>query len=259
MFNLSGYDDYNLLLFLTSPPLWILEQYTTFLGRYMSEETIIVVMRVVALIFWGYFGLLIDITFFPTRRAKLKQYFKILTIAILLLTILFILFYMQQNSEKQIKTIISNPEQYSDANVQQAIRKAVGEGYAEQHLSQLEAILQTTDDRGVLASTMSALAKIGTPEAILLIMQTYRDPLDILIHLQMNEPTIITMLDMKQSQDMIEGGIEAASLLNFESFVEPLRKLSESYPDEKVAQRAQEVLQQILLDPQHNNPKFYTD
>jgi hypothetical protein len=75
----------------------------------------------------------------------------------------------------------------------------------------------------------------------------------------MNEHTIISMLDVNQPEDMISAGIEAAKLLKFGSFMQPLSKIKDNNLSKETQERAAKVLKQISQKPQKNNPKFNID
>lgn len=52
-FNINGYDDKNLILFITSPPFWIIEQYGV---------VPIKVIYIVTIVIWLLIGILLDLT-----------------------------------------------------------------------------------------------------------------------------------------------------------------------------------------------------
>jgi predicted PurR-regulated permease PerM len=259
VFNLSGFDDKNLLLYITGPPLWFLEDYSSFIRRFVSAQLMMSLFCVVHVLFWCCVGMAIDSIVHRSIRKKLLRYLSIIAIAACVIIIVSVGFYNAQNSEKQISTILKHPDKFNQHSVQLAVVKAAKEGYVENYIAEMESILETTNEKETRGSTLYALGLIGTPESLASLMHYVQDPLDVLYVLQMNEQTIISMLNINQTRRITEAGIDAARLLGFTSFVDPLQRLSDSHPDHDIQKMAEEVMQLILQNPQHNNPKFYTD
>lgn len=67
------------------------------------------------------------------------------------------------------------------------------------------------------------------------------------------------MLDLNQPPDIIDAGIEAAKLLGFSSFIQPLNLLIFNHPNEAIQEKADKVIQQIKINPQINDPKYSID
>jgi hypothetical protein len=61
LYNVMGFDDKNLLLFFTTPPFWLLEDFTPQLKLFFVNENIFrVFLYLVNIAFWFLFGLLLD-------------------------------------------------------------------------------------------------------------------------------------------------------------------------------------------------------
>ena len=56
----TRFDDKNLLLYFTSPPLWILEDYSYLLRELFGESLMFTILRGVNILFWFTVGFLID-------------------------------------------------------------------------------------------------------------------------------------------------------------------------------------------------------
>jgi len=67
--NLLGYDDKNLLLFFTSPPFWITEEHWFVVTFTHPANIPLIVVFIGTLIFWYFFGRLID---FVIKKIKRK-------------------------------------------------------------------------------------------------------------------------------------------------------------------------------------------
>ncbi len=61
IFNFLGYDDKNLLLFITSPPLMTLEDYSPLIRTYIPWEMVnLLFWYVLSIMFWFLFGWVVD-------------------------------------------------------------------------------------------------------------------------------------------------------------------------------------------------------
>lgn len=260
LFNLTGYDDKNLLLFITSPILWFLEGYSSFFKRFISHQSLMWLFYFLNVYFWCCIGLFIDSIVHASKKQKFKAYLiKIGSVSFIFLLI-FVMFYTYHNSEKEISNILKHPDEYNEHTVQIAVMKSAEEGYGDTYIDEMEMILQKTNSKGVFISTVSALGRIGTPQSIKAIVENYKgDPINISYSLARNENTIISMLELNQSEDMINAGIKAAEFLGFSSFIQPLSNIENNYPIKEIQERAATVLQQIYLNPKKNNPKFNID
>lgn len=68
LFNVFGYDDKNILLFLTSPVFWLLES-RSFLGTWLDSFHVpLFLIYILTLISWFLIGLLIDVIFRRSSR-----------------------------------------------------------------------------------------------------------------------------------------------------------------------------------------------
>lgn len=68
LFNVFGYDDKNILLFLTSPVFWLLES-QSFLGTWLDSFHVpLFLIYILTLISWFLIGLLIDVIFRRSSR-----------------------------------------------------------------------------------------------------------------------------------------------------------------------------------------------
>lgn len=83
-------------------------------------------------------------------------------------------------------------------------------------------ILQTTKNEKIYKSTIYSLGLVGTPNSIEALVEHCKVPEDISFALPMNEKTIISMIKVNQPQNLVKAGIEAAKLLGFGTFVQPL-------------------------------------
>ncbi len=259
LFNLFGYDDKNLLLFLTSPILLALEDYSSFFKRFISHQMLIWLFYLLNVFFWYCIGLIIDSIVHPSKRKKMLISLSRIGIVSCVIILISVAFYTFQNSEKEISNILKHPDKYNEQSVQIAVIKSAEDGYGDKYVDEMAAILQTTNSREVSNSTIYALGIIGTPNSIKVIIENHNDS-DVLIYsLQMNENTIISMINVKQPQNMINAGIEATKLLNFSSFIQPLSNIKNNYPNKETQEKAAKALQQISQNPQKNNPKFNID
>jgi hypothetical protein len=263
LFNLSGYDDKNLLLFLTSPILMALEDYSSFFRRYISDQMLIWVFYLLNVFFWCCIGLTIDSIVHSSKRKKFIVYFTRIGIVSCVILLISVIFYTHQNSEKVTSKILKNPEKYNEQSVQIAVIKSAKDGYGNKYVDDMAAILQSINSEEAYNSTRNsttyALGIIGTPNSIKALVEQDNVPSDISYALRMNENTILSMLDVNQPQDMINAGIKAAKLLGFSSFIQPLSHIKIHYPNKETQERASKVLQQISQNPKENNPKFNID
>lgn len=259
LFNLSGHDDKNLLLFLTSPILWFLEDYSSFLMRFISQQELIWIYYFLNVFFWSSIGWLIDSYIHRKIRKKILTYLARIGIGCLLIIGISVVFYNTQNSEKAISNIIKNPDQYNEQSVRIAVVRSAKEGYGDQYIEEMVSIIQTTKSRNVFASTIYALGLIGTPNSIKALIESVTDPKDIRHVLPRNEQTIITMLEIDQSTPMINAGIEAAQILKFTTFVQPLNLIMKLHANSETQDKAAKVIQLINQNPQQNNPKWQID
>ncbi|MDQ0878825.1 hypothetical protein QFZ77_007484 [Paenibacillus sp. V4I3] len=259
LYNLSGYDDKNLLLFMTSPLLLVLEDYSSFFKRFLSYQMLIWLFYFLNVFFWCCIGLIIDSIIHSTKRKKILIYLSRIGIVSCAIILISVLFYSFQNSEKEISNILKHPDKYNEQSIRIAVVKSAKEGYGEQYVDEMATILQTTNSQEIYGSTIYALGIIGTPNSIKVIVENQNDSDIISYSLQMNENIIISMLDVNQPQNMINAGIQAAKLLEFSSFIQPLSNIKNNYPNNEVQARAAKVLKQISENPKKNNPKFNID
>ncbi len=260
LFNLAGYNDKNLLLFFTSPILWFLEDYSSFLMRFISYQSLIWLDYFLNIYFWCYVGLFIDSIVHASKRKKIKVYLIRIGIISFVFFLLSVMFYTFHNTEKAISNILRHPDKYNEQTVLLAVNKSAEEGYEDKYIDEMEMILQKTKSKDVFISVVSVLGRIGTPQSIKMIIENYNgDPTTISYSLASNENTVISMLDLNQSQDMISAGIEAAKFLGFSSFIQPLRNIENNHPNKEIQEKASAVLQQLNLNPKKNNPKFNID
>lgn len=258
LFNLFGYDDKNLLLFITSPILLALEDYSSFFKRFISYQMLIWLFYFLNVFFWYCIGLSIDSIVHPSERKKLLISLSRMGIVSCVIILISVAFYTFQNSEKEISNILKHPDKYNEQSVQIAVVKSAKDGYGDKYVDEMATILQTTNNKEVSNSTIYALGIIRTPNSIKVIIENHNDSDVLISSLQMNENTIISMLDVKQPQNMINAGIEATKLLKFSSFIQPLSNIKNNYPNKETQERAAKALQQISQNPQKNNPKFNT-
>jgi hypothetical protein len=242
-----------------------LEGYSTFLKRFISDQMVIWLFYLLNLFFWYCIGLMIDSIVHSSKRRKLFQYLTRIGIVSCSILLISVIFYIFQNSEKEISNILKNPDKYNEHSVQIAVVKSAKEGYGYKYINEMKTILQSLNSEEVYNSTRNstiyALGLIGTPNSIKVLVENHYDHEDtshstIMGALQMNENTIISMLDVNQPQAMINAGIEAAKLLEFSSFIQPLSNIKNNYPDKETQERAAKALQQISQNPKENNPKF---
>lgn len=258
LFNLFGYDDKNLLLFITSPILLALEDYSSFFKRFISYQMLIWLFYFLNVFFWYCIGLSIDSIVHLSERKKLLISLSRIGIVSCVIILISVAFYTFQNLEKEISNILKHPDKYNEHSVQIAVVKSAKDGYGDKYVDEMATILQTTNNKEVSNSTIYALGIIRTPNSIKVIIENHNDSDVLISSLQMNENTIISMLDVKQPQNMINAGIEATKLLKFSSFIQPLSNIKNNYPNKETQERAAKALQQISQNPQKNNPKFNT-
>lgn len=259
LFNLYGYDDKNLLLFMTSPILLVLEDYSSFFRRFISYQTLIWLFYLLNVFFWCCIGLIIDSIIHATKRKEIIVFLTRIGIVSSVIILISVMFYSFQNSEKEISNILNHPDKYNDQSIRIAVTKSAKEGYGDKYVDEMAMILQTTNSREIYSSTIYALGIIGTPNSIKVIVENNKD-YDILSYaLQTNEDIILSMLNLNQPQNIINAGIEAAKLLEFSSFIQSLSNIKNNYPNNEIQTRAAEVLKQISENPKRNNPKFNID
>ena len=68
LFNLSGYDDMNILLFFTSLPMWVTEWHVFAEHLVHPGDIPIAILYTSTIIFWFFFGWLVDIAIAKWRR-----------------------------------------------------------------------------------------------------------------------------------------------------------------------------------------------
>src|SRR5690554_616443 len=112
--NMTGYDDKNLLLFLTSPPLLFLDDYSSFLKRFFSELTLIWIFYLLHVWFWCCIGLVTDSIVHRSLRKKLLKYVTRIGVFFCILVLISVIFYTFQNSENTIAHILKNPDQHNE-------------------------------------------------------------------------------------------------------------------------------------------------
>lgn len=259
LFNGSGADDKNLLLYFTTPALWFLNDHISFIQRFLSEQMLMGFFYCLSLLSWYFLGLLVDTFVHSSKRKKLLSLLLRTGSAFGVILVISVIFYTVQNTETKIRHIIQNPNQYNEQSVQYAVVKLAQEEYGGQYIEELAMLLQSTNSGKVYRSTIYVLGTIGTPASVQAIMEHYKDKDDVHYALVTNENTIIAMLDPSQSESTIAAGIEATALLGFDSFLTPLSKIVNEYPSTAIQKRAAEALEQIRLDPKNNNPKFNID
>ena len=259
LFNLTGADDKNLLLYITNPILWFLEDFSPFLKRFISDQMLSWLFYFLSLFFWCCIGLLIDTLIHTSKRKILLSYLSRIGVASCAIILISAIFYTVQSTEKQISNILKNPDKYNEQSVRIAVVKSAKEGYGGKYIEEMATILQTTSNEEIYGSTIYALGIIGTPAAVKALMEHYNDPENIIYALKMNESTIISMLDKIQPQSIITAGIEATKLLGFDSFINPLSNIINEYQNTEIQERAAEAREQISQNPQKNNPKFNID
>lgn len=174
LYNLSGYDDKNLLLFMTSPLLLVLEDYSSFFKRFLSYQMLIWLFYFLNVFFWCCIGLIIDSIIHSTKRKKILIYLFRIGIVSCAIILISVLFYSFQNSEKVISNILKHPDKYNEQSIRIAVVKSAKEGYGEQYVDEMATILQTTNSREIYGSTIYALGIIGTPNSIKFIVENQK-------------------------------------------------------------------------------------
>lgn len=259
IYNLSGFDDKNLLLSITSPVLWLLEDYSSFLKRFISEQLLMCLFYFLSVFSWCCIGLLIDAIFHSSNRKKILLFLSRIGIASCVIILISVIFYTVQNSEKQISNILKNPDKYNEQSVRIAVVTSAKEGYGDKYIDEMATILQTTKNEKIYQSTIYALGLVGTPNSIEALVEHCKVPEDLSFALPMNEKTIMSMIKVNQPQNLVKAGIEAAKLLGFGTFVQPLSIIIKEYPNKEIKEMAAEVLVQISQNPKVNNPKYNFD
>lgn len=240
-----------------------LEGYSSFFKRFLSYQMLMWLFYLLNVFFWCCTGLIIDSIVHSSKRKKFIVYLTRIGIVSCVILLISVILYTFQNSEKEISKILKNPDRYNEQSVQIAVIKSAKDGYGNKYVDEMIAILQSINSEEAYNSTRNstiyALGIIGTPNSIKALIEHYNVPRDISYALRMNEDTILSMLDVNQPQDMINAGIEAAKLLEFRSFIQPLSKIKNNYLSKETQELASKVLQQISQNPQENNPKFNID
>lgn len=70
LFNLLGYDDKNILLFLTSPPFWVTETHWFVVNFIHPSEIPLSFLYFISVLFWFLFGLSLDFLIKKLRKNK---------------------------------------------------------------------------------------------------------------------------------------------------------------------------------------------
>ena len=261
--NYLGYDDMGILFYLTSPPLWYTNQYSSFLRRFLSYEEIIIINFLLNVGFWFIFGLIID----WLRKLKHSTTSQKRTIGIRLGAIVVCLviamasfktFYAIQNDEKVIAHVISQYQEYSSFEVRYCVQRAANQNYGKKYIKEMELIVKNTNDPEIYASTMAALGEIREQEALKVIIQNYgrfSDRYNSPINLAMNHKIILSMLSAAQSQEEINLAVKIAGILRYNEYIEPLKLIASKSTDDELRQEIFEVIDQIIKDPMKRNPK----
>ncbi len=263
LFNYLGYDDKSILLYITSPPFWILGNYSSFLGRFLPDGSLLIIY-VFNFLFWFLLGMLLDGIINRNIRHTLIRNLPKITTIIVLITVSCISFYIYQNSERVMNHILSHPYNYSSKNIQYAVNYTAQKKYGLKYTDKMTKIVQETRDREVYSSTIYALGIIGTPEAIIAITSNYNRIGDYYIEdssLEQNKNTILTMLEINNSREVIESGIHVASIVRFESFTPSLEKIVQDSTniDTVLRTKAALALENIKENPRISNPKWDED
>ncbi len=260
-YNFMGYDDKGILFFITSPPSWILNDFMFFLKRYMSLETIYKILYILNLGFWFFIGFIIDRIKskknFQQIKALLKKIF-ITTICLGLGIMSFIIFYNYQNTESVITSVISNPIKYSNNNICYCLHRAAESDYGKNYVAEMELIAEETKDRDVYNMTISALSKIGNKKAVKAVVLS-QNKYNLSWALRRNHKTIMSMLKIDESKDIIEAGIDVARILRYENYIEPLQYIIENIKDKSLLAKAEIALKEIKEKPKKRNPKWDID
>ena len=70
LFNLLGYDDLSLLLFLTSPPFWVIETHWFVENFMLSSEILMETVYALTILFWFLFGFILDKFIIKIRKVS---------------------------------------------------------------------------------------------------------------------------------------------------------------------------------------------
>ena len=70
LFNLLGYDDKNILLFLTSPPFWVTETHWFVVNFIHPSEIPLPFLYIITVLFWFLFGAFLDFLIKKLRKNK---------------------------------------------------------------------------------------------------------------------------------------------------------------------------------------------
>lgn len=254
--HLSGLDDKNIVLFFTSPVLWLFESHTDFLLRYMSESVMFVFYYVWTVYTWSWIGLCIDAWRQRRTNNTIKSFWVGYSVLAVLFVLLAVVFYQVQSSEKAMRQILQEPTKHNAPSIRYAMNQALEQGYSSQVLEDIEHLLQLFPTHEVYTTALYVCGRTATPEAIRLLLTYQRDPQDIVFALQQNVHTIETMLRANQPSEIVIAGIDAAQLLGYTSFLVSLDRIAETHLDSHIQQRATRVMQSINEHPIEQNDKF---
>lgn len=161
-----------------------------------------------------------------------------------------------------VKTILSEPEKYPTIIVRHAVIDGAKSGVAKDYINNLENLAATTQDPEIYASTVYALGIIGGQDAVKAVISLYGkyDNADIgNFALLSNQKTILSMLDLKQSEETISVGITAANLINLHSSTELLQQIADNSKNQKLQNDAIAALNKIKNAPKWKNSNKWED
>lgn len=263
--NILGYDDMGILLYITSPPAWYLNEYSSFLRRFLSVEEFKAFNYILHVGFWFILGITIDwLRKFKHAASRLKIGMRLGAIALLLILafVSFKIFYAYQNSEQVIAHVITNFSEYSSDEVRYCVIWAARHGYGEKYINDIGEIVKKTNDPDVYGTSMMALSQLKDQQALEIIIENYDrfgDRYSNRLNLERNHKIIISMLSVNELPEQIQLAIKAARILRHIEYIEPLDEIASTTMDDELRQEILEVIDEIEKDPVPRNPKWDVD
>ncbi|WP_349408977.1 hypothetical protein [Pseudalkalibacillus sp. SCS-8] len=163
--------------------------------------------------------------------------------------------------EGVVNAVISNPSKYSDI----IVRHAVVTGAKSKILidkEKIKAIASNTTNSEVYDSTVYALGIQGGVKGVKSLLSLYGQGDDHIVKYSLisNKKTILSMLNLNQTNEIISNGIKAAQIIKLHSAVNKLELIVENATDITLQKNAESALAEIMATPKSkfpsNSPKW---
>jgi hypothetical protein len=161
------------------------------------------------------------------------------------------------NFEYAIQEVFNNYKEFPAKTVQSAIFEAAKtKKNQDVYIPILRKIASETDSEELYGSTILSLGICGGPDAVKAIMENcgrFERNLGCKSALKRNYKTILSMLDLTQSKDIILTGISAAKIAGLTPTIESLEMISLNCGDQELINKSLEAIEYIKNNPASNN------